>query len=78
MLRTTSLLIPLSLLACNGADKDTSTTTEETAATDGSSWARGYVQQLEKTVQLNPELKEINKLEQAYLAVSKDVFHQCC
>ena len=75
MLRTTSLLIPLSLLACNGADKDTSTTTEETAATDGSSWARGYVQQLEKTVQLNPELKEINKLEQAYLAVSKDVLN---
>ena len=73
MLRTTSLLIPLSLLACNGADKDTSTTAEETAATDGSSWARGYIQQLEKTVELNPELKEINKLEQAYLAASKDV-----
>ena len=75
MLKITSILLPLSLLACNGTSKDTSTSAEETSTTDGSSWAKTYVEELDKSVQLNPELKEINKLEKAYLSAAQQVLN---
>jgi hypothetical protein len=72
MFKTTSILIILSLVACNGTSKDTSTT-EETVKIDSASWARSYVQQLEKSVTSNPELLELNKLENAYLSVAEQI-----
>jgi len=69
----TSIVLAIALIACNETEKDTSTSTEEITATDGTSWAKTYVDQLEQSVQVNPELKELNKLEEAYLSIAQQV-----
>ncbi|MEC7984337.1 MAG: hypothetical protein VX278_04185, partial [Myxococcota bacterium] len=66
-----SILIPLSMLACNNDASDTSTT--ESIIDDGSTWAKSYVSNLADDVQSNPELSELNRLEDAVLAAQDQI-----
>ena len=75
MFRSLSILLPLSFLACNKTDKDTSSTAEETATTNGASWAKTYATNLEANVEKNPELQQLNTLEKAYLQIAEQVLN---
>ena len=71
MTRYISILIPLSMLACNNDTSDTSTA--EAIVDDGSTWAKSYVENLNDQVYTNPELSELNRLEDAVIEAQTQI-----